>query len=64
MSIEKILANTSFVPEKKFHVLLARNSSETDEPSNDPKHSFERARSGGVHITKILKIGPKLVAQD
>ena len=56
--------STSFVPEKKFHVLLARNSSETDEPSNTQKHSLEPPRSGGVHITKILKIGPELVDHD
>ena len=37
-----------------------------NEPSIDPKYSLEPTinRSGGVHITKILRIGPKLMAHD
>ena len=62
--LQQYLYNTSSVPEKKYHVLLRSNSSKTDEPSNDPKYSLEPPRSGGVHTTKILKIGPKLVAHD
>ena len=59
----KFLCNTSSVPKKKFHVLWRRNSSETNEPRNHPKHSVEPPRSGGVHITEILNIGPELVMQ-
>ena len=57
------MKTTSSVPKQKYHVLVRRNSSETNEPSNHPNYSDKPDRSGGGNEGEFSKIGPELVAQ-